>query len=212
MNADRRLYEDTRLHRRIDQSETPFSSVSGACTSGSGNIRIYPHISGEAGLYGYRCRTYRTDRRTSMSEKKREALYDVIINEAISYSVAIIGQDVIDNINILNATKTGVTQVIEGLDVKPDLIIIDALEHIDTKGVPYESIIKGDAKCYSIGAASIIAKVTRDRIMREWDNIYPQYGFAQHKGYGTKMHMEAIREYGLTPIHRRSFTKNIVHN
>ena len=81
-----------------------------------------------------------------VSEKKREALYDVIINEAISYSVAIIGQDVIDNINILNATKTGVTQVIEGLDVKPDLIIIDALEHIDTKGVPYESIIKGDAK------------------------------------------------------------------
>ena len=146
-----------------------------------------------------------------VSEKKREALYDVIINEAISYSVAIIGQDVIDNINILNATKTGVTQVIEGLDVKPDLIIIDALEHIDTKGVPYESIIKGDAKCYSIGAASIIAKVTRDRIMREWDNIYPQYGFAQHKGYGTKMHMEAIREYGLCPLHRRSFVKNIIN-
>ena len=90
-------------------------------------------------------------------------------------------------------------------------IIIDALGHIDTKGVPYESIIKGDAKCYSIGAASIIAKVTRDRIMRAWDTIYPQYGFAQHKGYGTKMHMQAIREYGLTPIHRRSFTKNIVH-
>ena len=134
-----------------------------------------------------------------VSEKKREALYDIIIKEAISYSVAIIGQDVIDEINILNATKSGVTQVVEGL------------EHIDTKGVPYESIIKGDAKCYSIGAASIIAKVTRDRIMREWDTIYPQYGFAQHKGYGTKMHMQAIREYGLTPIHRRSFTKNILH-
>ena len=128
-----------------------------------------------------------------VSEKKREALYDIIIKEAISYSVAIIGQDVIDEINILNATKSGVTQVVEGLDIT------------------YESIIKGDAKCYSIGAASIIAKVTRDRIMREWDTIYPQYGFAQHKGYGTKMHMQAIREYGLTPIHRRSFTKNIVH-
>ena len=105
------------------------------------------------------------------------ALYDVIINEAISYSVAIIGQDVIDDINILNATKNGVTQVVEGLDVNPDLIIVDALQHIDTKGVPYESIVKGDAKCYSIGAASIIAKVTRDRIMREWDSIYPQYRF-----------------------------------
>ena len=145
-----------------------------------------------------------------VSEKKREALYDVIINEAISYSVAIIGQDVIDNINILNATKTGVTQVIEGLDVKPDLIIIDALEHIDTKGVPYESIIKGDAKCYSISAASIIAKVTRDRIMREWDKIYPQYGFAQHKGYGTSAHINALKEYGPCPLHRRSFIKNFV--
>lgn len=145
-----------------------------------------------------------------VSEKKRELLYDKIIEEAISYSVAIIGQDVIDDINILNATKSGVTSVVEGLDVKPDLIIIDALEHINTKGIPYEPIVKGDAKCYSIAAASILAKVTRDRIMREWDTVYPQYGFFQHKGYGTKMHMDAIREYGLCPIHRRSFTKKLV--
>ncbi len=144
-----------------------------------------------------------------VSEKKREKLYDLIIQEAISYSVAIIGQDVIDEINILNATKQGVTEVVEKLEVKPNLILVDALEHIDTKGIPYEAIIKGDAKCYSIAAASIIAKVTRDRIMREWDSVYPQYGFMQHKGYGTKMHMQAIREYGLTPIHRKSFTKNI---
>ena len=146
-----------------------------------------------------------------VSEKKREKLYDLIIEEAISYSVAIIGQDVIDDINILNATKSGVTQVVDGLDIKPDLIVVDALTGINTRGIPYEPIIKGDAKCYNIAAASILAKVTRDRIMREWDTIYPQYGFAQHKGYGTKMHMQAIREYGLTPIHRRSFTKNIVH-
>ncbi len=144
-----------------------------------------------------------------VSEKKREKLYDLIIEEAISYSVAIIGQDVIDDINILNATKQGVTEVVEKLDNKPDLILIDALEHINTKGIPYEAIIKGDAKCYSIAAASIIAKVTRDRIMREWDSVYPQYGFIRHKGYGTKMHMEAIREYGLCPIHRKTFTKNI---
>lgn len=145
-----------------------------------------------------------------VSEKKRELLYDKILDEAISYSVAIIGQDIIDEINILNATKKGVTTVIEGLDVKPNLIVIDALEHIDTKGIPYESIIKGDAKCYSISAASIIAKVTRDRIMREWDKIYPQYGFAKHKGYGTSAHISAIKEYGLCPIHRKSFTKNFV--
>ena len=147
-----------------------------------------------------------------VSEKKREKLYDLIIEEAISYSVAIIGQDVIDDINILNATKEGVTKVVDGLDVKPDLIIIDALDHINTRGIPYEPIIKGDAKCYNIAAASILAKVTRDRIMREWDEVYPQYGFVQHKGYGTAKHIQAIKEYGLTPIHRRSFTKKFVVN
>lgn len=147
-----------------------------------------------------------------VSEKKRELLYDKIIEEAISYSVAIIGQDVIDEINILNATKSGVTKVVEGLDTKPDLIIIDALDRINTKGIPYEPIIKGDAKCYSIAAASILAKVTRDRIMREWNEIYPQYGFLQHKGYGTQKHIEAIREFGLSPIHRKSFTKKIWDN
>ena len=145
-----------------------------------------------------------------VSEKKREKLYDLILEEAISYSVAIIWQDVIDDINILNATKKGVTEVVDGLDVKPDLIIVDALEHIDTRGIPYEPIIKGDAKCYNIAAASIIAKVTRDRIMRKYDEMYPQYGFLNHKGYGTAKHIAAIKEYGLCPIHRKSFTKNIV--
>lgn len=143
-------------------------------------------------------------------EKKREKLYDQIIEEAISYSVAIIGQDVIDDINILNATKAGVTKVVEELDVKPNLILVDALTGIDTKGIPYDAVIKGDAKCYNIAAASILAKVTRDRIMRQWDEIYPQYGFINHKGYGTAKHIEAIKEYGLTPIHRRSFTKKFV--
>ena len=145
-----------------------------------------------------------------VTEKRREKLYDLILDEAISYSVAIIGQDVIDEMNILNATKQGVTEVIDGLDVKPDLILVDALEHINTRGIPYEPIIKGDAKCYNIAAASIIAKVTRDRIMREWDEIYPQYGFINHKGYGTAKHIAAIKEYGLCPIHRRSFTKKFV--
>ena len=145
-----------------------------------------------------------------VSEKKREKLYDVILEEAISYSVAIIGQDIIDEINILNATKQGVTKVVEELDVKPNLILVDALTHINTKGIPYDSIIKGDAKCYNIAAASIIAKVTRDRIMREWDEIYPQYGFINHKGYGTAKHIEALKEYGPCPIHRRTFIKHFV--
>jgi len=145
-----------------------------------------------------------------ISEKKREALYDIITNEAISYCVGIIDQKEIDRINILNATKEGLTTAIRGLEVKPDRILVDALQGIDTCGVPYTSIIKGDAKCYSIAAASIIAKVTRDRIMRQWDELYPMYGFEKHKGYGTKMHIDAIKEYGICPLHRHSFIKNIV--
>ncbi|MBO6244583.1 MAG: ribonuclease HII [Clostridia bacterium] len=145
-----------------------------------------------------------------VSEKKREKLYDLIIKESIDYSVAIIGHDVIDEINILSATKSGVTKVVEELSVKPDLILVDALTGINTKGIPYDSIIKGDAKCYNIACASIIAKVTRDRIMRQWDEIYPQYGFINHKGYGTAKHIEAIKEYGLCPIHRKTFTKKFI--
>ena len=145
-----------------------------------------------------------------VSEKKREKLYEQIIEEAVSYSVGIIDQNEIDEINILNATKKGLTESIKGLKVKPERIIVDALDKIDTCGIPYMPIVKGDAKCYSISAASIIAKVTRDRIMREWDKVYPEYGFEQHKGYGTAKHISAIKEYGLCPIHRKSFTKNFV--
>lgn len=146
-----------------------------------------------------------------VTEKRREKLYDIIKEEAISYSIAVIDHNVIDEINILNATKQGVTDVVYGLDVKPDLIIVDALTHINTRGIPYEPIVKGDAKCYNIAAASILAKVTRDRIMRQWDEIYPQYGFSSHKGYGTAKHISAIKEYGLCPIHRRTFTKHFTN-
>lgn len=145
-----------------------------------------------------------------VSEKKREKLYELIIEEAISYSVGIVDQNEIDRINILNATKAGLTEAVRTLKVKPELILVDALTNIDTCGVPYKSIIKGDAKSYSIAAASIIAKVTRDRIMREWDNVYPQYGFASHKGYGTAKHILAIKEYGPCPLHRKSFIKNFI--
>ena len=146
-----------------------------------------------------------------VSEKKREKLYELIIEEAISYSVGIVDQNDIDRINILNATKAGLTEAVRTLKVKPELILVDALTNIDTCGVPYQSIIKGDAKSYSIAAASIIAKVTRDRIMREWDKVYPQYGFEKHKGYGTAAHISAIKENGLCPLHRLSFVKNIIN-
>lgn len=144
-----------------------------------------------------------------IAEKKREELYEVIIKEAISYHVGIVEEKEIDEINILNATKKGLTESVKGLTQKPDLILVDALTKIDTLQIPYRSIIQGDAKSYSIAAASIIAKVTRDRIMRQWDEIYPMYGFEKHKGYGTKVHIDTIKEYGLCPIHRKSFVKNI---
>lgn len=145
-----------------------------------------------------------------ISEKKREKLYDIITSEAISYSVGIISQNTIDEINILNATKLGVKKALEELKVKPDTILIDALKGMDTLGIPYMSIIKGDAKCYSIAAASIIAKVTRDRLMRQWDEVYPDYGFSKHKGYGTKEHIDNIKKYGPCLLHRKSFIKNFV--
>lgn len=142
-----------------------------------------------------------------ISESKRETLYDKITKEAISYSIGIINEQIIDNINILNATKMAVTEALKELTVKPDVILVDALTKIDTLGIPYISEIKGDAKEYSIAAASIIAKVTRDRIMRDWDEVYPVYGFAKHKGYGTAFHIQAIKENGLCKIHRRTFIK-----
>lgn len=145
-----------------------------------------------------------------VSEKKREKLYDEIAEEAIAWNVGIADQNEIDEINILNATKLALTRAIDGLKLKPDLILVDALTNIDTKGIPYKSIIKGDAKEYSIACASILAKVTRDRIMREYDQIYPQYGFEAHKGYGTAKHIAAIKEYGPCILHRKSFIKNFI--
>ena len=145
-----------------------------------------------------------------ISEKKREKLYDLITEEAISYSVGIVDHNKIDEINILNATKLGLKIAVENLKIRPDLILVDALNNIDTTGIPYKSIIKGDANIYAISCASIIAKVTRDRIMREFDKIYPQYGFEKHKGYGTSAHISAIKEKGPCLIHRRSFIKNFI--
>ena len=143
-----------------------------------------------------------------ISEKKREKIYEQILEEAISYSVGIVDQKTIDEINILNATKLGVKIALEGLKQRPDVIMVDALTNMDTLGIPYISVVKGDAKNYSIAAASIIAKVTRDRIMKEWDEIYPIYGFSKHKGYGTAEHIRIIKESGPCILHRKSFIKN----
>jgi len=145
-----------------------------------------------------------------ISEKKRERIYEEITKEAVSYSVGIVDQNKIDEINILNSTKLALKMAIEGLKTKPDIIMVDALTNIDTCGIPYISVVKGDAKNYSIAAASIIAKVTRDRMMYEFDKKYPIYGFAKHKGYGTVQHIAILKQEGPCILHRRSFIKNFV--
>ncbi|MBR2841802.1 MAG: ribonuclease HII [Lachnospiraceae bacterium] len=139
-----------------------------------------------------------------LSEKKREALYDEIMEKAVSVGVGIVEREVIDEINILQATFLAMQKAIAALDPQPDYILADAVS-IPKIAIPQEGIVKGDAKSVSIAAGSIIAKVTRDRIMYEYDKLYPEYGFASHKGYGTKAHIEAIKEYGMLDIHRRSF-------
>lgn len=145
-----------------------------------------------------------------VSETKREMLYDKITNEAVSWSTGIVDEKQIDKLNILNATKKALTMAIDKLEIKPDIILVDAIDKIDTKGIKYISVIKGDTKIYSISAASIIAKVTRDRIMKEYDEVYPEYGFAGHKGYGTAKHIQAIKQHGICPLHRKTFTKNFL--
>jgi len=144
-----------------------------------------------------------------LSEKRREELFDVIMKEAISVGVGIISPGRIDEINILQATYEAMREAIQKLTITPDILLNDAvtIPRIDIAQVP---IIKGDAKSITIGAASIIAKVTRDRMMIEYAQIFPEYGFEKHKGYGTAAHIQALKEYGPCPIHRRSFIKNFV--
>ena len=155
------------------------------------------------------CRILYINDSKQLSEKKREELYDIIMEQAVSCAVGYAAPALIDEINILQATYEAMREAIAGLKCKPDILLNDAVT-IPRVSIPQVPIVKGDAKSISIGAASIIAKVTRDRMMREYDKIFPEYGFAGNKGYGSAEHMEAIRKYGPTPIHRRSFIKNIV--
>ena len=144
-----------------------------------------------------------------LSEKKREMLYEEIMEKAVSVGIGMAGPERIDEINILQATYEAMWEAIGKLSPAPDILLNDAVNipGVNIKQVP---IIKGDAKSISIGAASIIAKVTRDRLMVEYDKVFPEYDFAGNKGYGSAVHIEALKKYGPTPIHRRSFIKNFV--
>ena len=145
-----------------------------------------------------------------LSEKKREELYDIIVKNAISYSVVFEDEKTIDEINILNATMLAMEKAINSLNPKADFALIDGNR---SKGItiPNRTVVKGDSLSHSIACASILAKVTRDRLLIEYDEKYPLYGFKAHKGYGTKAHYEAIEKYGILPTHRKSFLKKILN-
>lgn len=143
-----------------------------------------------------------------LSEKKREALFDVICSKAVAYSIAYATEAEIDEINILNATFLAMKRAIDGLQIKPDLALIDGNRY-PKSGVRELCVVKGDSKSISIAAASILAKVARDRYLLELDSLYPQYEFAKHKGYGTALHYQHLKEHGISPVHRKSFLKNL---
>ncbi len=144
-----------------------------------------------------------------LSEKKREELFDVICEKALAYCIAEVSHTRIDEINILNATFEAMNKAVNGLNIRPDYVLIDG-NRIKGMEIPHETVVKGDAKSISIAAASILAKVSRDRVMYEMAKQYPLYGFDKHKGYGTKAHCDAILKYGACEIHRRSFLKKIL--
>lgn len=141
-----------------------------------------------------------------VSEKKRNLLFEQIKEKAIAYQIEMVDEQTIDKINILEATKLCMKNAIEKLSIKPDVVLVDAISKLDTD-VTLRGIIKGDALSYSIGCASILAKVTRDNLMVELAKEYPEYGFEKHKGYGTKAHIEALKEHGPCVYHRLSFLK-----
>lgn len=143
-----------------------------------------------------------------LSEKKRDALFEIIKEKALAYSIASADEKEIDEINILNATFLAMKRAVEGLSVKPDIALIDGNRKANT-GVEEMTLVKGDAKSISIAAASILAKVSRDRYLLELDKQYPEYQFGKHKGYPTALHYEMIKEYGISPVHRLSFLKNL---
>lgn len=144
-----------------------------------------------------------------LSEKRREELYDIITAEAVSFGIGVADWNTIDEINILQATYEAMRQAINKLSVKPDILLNDAVT-IPKVDIPQVPIIKGDAKSLTIACASIVAKVTRDRMMVEYDKIYPEYDFASNKGYGTAAHIAALKDIGASPIHRKTFIKNFV--
>lgn len=213
VQAKRRMEKLEEEKQRIEQMKfyekkyDTYDAICGIDEAGRGPL-AGPVVAG-AVILPRDCRILYLNDSKKLSERKREELYDVIMEQAVAVGVGIVGPQVIDEINILQATYEAMRQAIQKLSIAPDILLNDAVT-IPDMYIPQVPIIKGDAKSISIAAASIIAKVTRDRMMLEYDRLMPEYGFASHKGYGSKQHQEAIRQHGASPIHRRTFIKNII--
>lgn len=197
----------TEKMKEYERKYTSFSYICGIDEVGRGPL-AGPVVAG-AVILPRDCRILYLNDSKQLSEKKREELYEVIMENAVSTGLGFVSPERIDEINILQATYEAMRQAIGKLEKEPDLLLNDAvtIPGVEIRQVP---IIRGDAKSVSIAAASIIAKVTRDRLMVQYDEIYPEYGFASNKGYGAAAHLEALKKYGPTPIHRRSFLKNLL--
>lgn len=204
LEQERRRMEDMFIYER---KYADFSYICGIDEVGRGPL-AGPVVAG-AVILPKDCDILYVNDSKKLTEKKREALYDEIMEKAVATGIGLVSPARIDEINILQATYEAMRMAISNLKVQPDLLLNDAvtIPEVSIRQVP---IIKGDAKSASIAAASIIAKVTRDRLMVEYDSVLPGYGFASNKGYGSAAHIEALRKLGPTPIHRRSFIKNFV--
>ena len=209
LEAEKKRLEKMRFFEKKYES---FSYICGIDEAGRGPL-AGPVAAGAVILPKDCCILYLNDSK-KVSAAKREELYQEISEKAVALGVGIVSPERIDEINILQATYEAMHQAIEKLGqdrgISPDLLLVDAVTIPDIS-VKQVGIIKGDAKSVSIAAASILAKVTRDRMMVEYDQMYPEYGFASHKGYGSRAHMEAIRKYGPCPIHRKTFIRNLIH-
>lgn len=206
---DRLAHERDRLDkmRKYERENDHYGLICGVDEAGRGPL-AGPVVAG-AVILPRDCEILYLNDSKQLSEKRREELYDEIREKAVAWAVGMASPARIDEINILQATYEAMREAVSGLSPAPEVLLCDAVR-IPEISIPQVSIIKGDAKSLSIAAASIIAKVTRDRLMREYDRIMPQYGFASHKGYGSAAHIAALKEYGPSPIHRKTFIGNFV--
>ncbi|MBQ2936965.1 MAG: ribonuclease HII [Lachnospiraceae bacterium] len=197
----------TKEMKRYEEEYSSFAYICGIDEVGRGPL-AGPVVAG-AVILPKDCDILYLNDSKQLSEKKREELYDIIMGKAVSVGLGYVSPERIDEINILQATYEAMREAISKLSPQPDLLLNDAvtIPKIAIRQVP---IIKGDAKSISIAAASIVAKVTRDRLMVDYDSVFPEYGFASNKGYGAAVHLEALKKYGPTPIHRKSFIKNLI--